>query len=51
MKTTYGFHAGTHILGMSPSGRATVVALKLNNAEIVSARLLWVGVGWHPPAE
>src|SRR5262249_14807360 len=41
--------SGTQIIGLTPVGRATVIALKLNNTEIVSARLLWVGAGWHPP--
>jgi len=39
----------TQIIGLSPFGRATVVALRLNNDDIVSARKLWVSVGWHPP--
>jgi len=39
----------TRIVGLSPCGRATVVALKMNNDDIVSARRLWVSVGWHPP--
>ncbi|MFZ1756009.1 MAG: HNH endonuclease signature motif containing protein [Caldilineaceae bacterium] len=39
----------TQIIGLSPIGRATVVALRLNNDDIVSARQLWVSVGWHPP--
>jgi hypothetical protein len=42
---------GTMIIGLTPSGRATVVALKLNNEDIVTARMLWVSVGWHPPQE
>ena len=40
---------GTEIMGTTPCGRATVVALKMNNAEIVVARRLWVSVGWWPP--
>lgn len=43
--------SGTHIIGRTPIGRATVVALKLNNDEIVQARLFWVNVGWHPPLD
>lgn len=42
---------GTHIIGLTPTGRATIAALKLNNVDIVGARLLWVSVGWHPPEE
>jgi len=26
-------------------------ALKLNNDDIVAARLLWVSIGWHPPED
>jgi len=43
-------NSGTHIVGITPAGRATVDGLRLNNPEIVAARLLWVGAGWHPPA-
>lgn len=40
---------GSHVIGQTPCGRATVVALKLNNDYIVPARKNWVRVGWHPP--
>ncbi len=40
---------GILILGRTPTGRATVAALKLNNPFIVPARRLWVIAGWHPP--
>lgn len=40
---------GSLIFGRTSVGRATVVALRLNNEEIVPARSLWVSVGWHPP--
>jgi HNH endonuclease len=42
---------GTQIIGLTPCGRATVLALKLNNDDMVAARRLWVSVGWHPPDE
>jgi HNH endonuclease len=42
---------GTRVIGLTPCGRATVLALKMNNDETVSARRLWVSVGWHPPTE
>jgi hypothetical protein len=42
---------GTEIIGLTPVGRATVDALKLNNSFIVVARRLWVSVGWWPPSE
>ena len=37
------------IIGLTPTGRATVNALHLNRATLVKARQLWVLVGWHPP--
>lgn len=40
---------GTHIVGLTPIGRATVIALYLNHPLAVAARKLWVSVGWHPP--
>jgi len=40
---------GTEIIGLTPTGRATLIALRLNNEEIVAARSLWVAAGWHPP--
>ncbi len=42
---------GAEILGKTPCGRATVVALQMNNPEIVVTRRLWVGAGWWPPQE
>jgi hypothetical protein len=42
---------GTRLIGLTPTGRATIVALKMNNEVIVSARRRWVSVGWHPPDE
>lgn len=39
------------IVGMTPIGRATVVALKLNRPLLVRARQLWVRMGVHPPAD
>jgi hypothetical protein len=41
---------GTQIIGLTPVGRATVLALKLNNEHLVRARRRWVAVGWHPPS-
>lgn len=42
---------GCEIIGLTPIGRVTVLALNLNHFEIVEARRRWVRVGWHPPAE
>jgi hypothetical protein len=39
----------TEIIGKTACGRATVLALKLNNTRIVNMRKLWVSVGWFPP--
>ena len=41
--------AGDRIVGLTPTGRATVVALQLNRTVLVHARRAWVEVGWHPP--
>ena len=40
---------GTEIIGLTATGRATVVTLRLNNDEIIAARSLWAQAGWHPP--
>jgi hypothetical protein len=40
---------GLYVIGQTPSGRATVIALKLNNDHLVPARKNWVRAGWHPP--
>ncbi len=40
---------GTRILGLTPCGRATVIALQLNNLIAVTVRRFWVNAGWHPP--
>ena len=42
---------GDHILGLSPTGRATVAALQLNREMLVEARRTWVAVGLHPPKD
>lgn len=40
---------GIHILGLTAIGRATIIALDMNNATIKPARRRWVAAGWHPP--
>lgn len=40
---------GTEIVGKTPCGRATVIALRLNFEPAVKARRNWVSVGWYPP--
>jgi hypothetical protein len=41
----------TQIIGLTPCGRATVVALHLNHEVIVRTRSFWVEAGWWPPVE
>jgi hypothetical protein len=38
-------------VGITPIGRATLLALRMNHPIIVEARRLWVAAGWHPPEE
>lgn len=40
---------GLSLVGLSPIGRATIVALKMNRSQLVWARGLWVKLGEHPP--
>lgn len=40
---------GLEIIGKTICGRATVVALQLNNHHILVTRSLWVSAGWWPP--
>lgn len=39
---------GIHLLALTATGRVTLIALNMNNDEIVQARQNWVSVGWHP---
>jgi hypothetical protein len=41
---------GTHIVGLTAVGRATAIALQLNNPLAVVVRRNWVKAGWHPPS-
>ena len=42
---------GTRIIGLTGCGRATILALRLNNLIAVMVRREWVAAGWHPPAD
>jgi hypothetical protein len=43
---------GIHILGKTPIGRATVIALHLSDdPDALLVRSYWVMAGWHPPQE
>jgi hypothetical protein len=39
----------TEIIGLTPVGRATVAALKMNRPQITRARRMWVAMNEHPP--
>jgi hypothetical protein len=39
------------LLGLTATGRVTVIALNMNNETILQARRNWVIAGWHPPRE
>jgi hypothetical protein len=41
----------TLVVGVSPTGRATVAALRLNRESVVSLRRLLCEMGKHPPPE
>jgi 5-methylcytosine-specific restriction endonuclease McrA len=42
---------GLLIIGSTPTGRATVRALRLNRPRLVHSRRLWIAAGWHPPID
>lgn len=42
---------GALITGRTVCGRATVIALNLNNLVAVTVRRNWISVGWHPPVD
>lgn len=41
--------SGELIVGLSSIGRATVIALQMNNIVAVTVRRNWIAAGWHPP--
>lgn len=45
----YWSASGVEIVGLTSIGRATVVALELNNTVSLMVRRNWVVAGWHPP--
>jgi HNH endonuclease len=42
---------GERLIGLTPTGRATIAILHLNRPSLVKARQAWVSVGWHPPTD
>lgn len=43
--------SGDRIVGLTTTGRATVIALNLNRTSLVRSRRKWISVGWHPPKD
>lgn len=39
----------TEIIGLTPIGRATIFALKMNRPQLIRVRKMWVKMGEHPP--
>ena len=44
-------HRGARIIGLTACGRATVELLRMNDSELVQARLIWIAASWHPPVD
>lgn len=40
---------GERVEGITPLGRATVEALRMNHEHTVAIRRNWILAGWHPP--
>ncbi len=40
---------GAMMLGLTPIGRATIFALRMNEEPALTVRRNWVHAGWHPP--
>lgn len=40
----------TELIGLTPTGRATIVELRLNRENVVNLRRVLINVGKHPPA-
>jgi HNH endonuclease len=39
----------TETIGLTPIGRATIAALKINRPQMIRVRQMWVKMGEHPP--
>lgn len=37
------------VIGLTPTGRATIISLKLNRVELINLRFALVAIGVHPP--
>lgn len=41
---------GLYLVGSTPTGRATINALRLNRPVLLKGRQRWINAGWHPPS-
>ena len=39
----------TAIIGLTPTGRATIEALRMNRTQMIRVRRMWHAMGEHPP--
>jgi hypothetical protein len=39
----------TEVVGLTPAGRATVAAFKMNRPQMIRVRKMWVALNEHPP--
>jgi hypothetical protein len=39
----------SELIGLTVTGRATIVALRMNRPQLVRVRKMWVAMGEHPP--
>jgi HNH endonuclease len=42
-------HDATVIIGLTPAGRATIGALRMNRTQMIRVRRMWHAMGEHPP--
>lgn len=41
----------TELVGLTPTGRATISVLQMNRPQLIRVRRMWVKLGEHPPRE
>ena len=39
----------TQVVGLTPTGRATIAALRMNRPQMIRVRRMWVAMNEHPP--
>jgi hypothetical protein len=40
---------GDEVVALTPVGRATIVAFRMNRPQLIRVRRLWIILGEHPP--